>query len=375
MTTVPDRRAHLPYNPTFTLNQVIEESIQKLDPNDLYAHPNGLSIVSKDEERLHSGLRPGLGLVQDLGKGSDRYTHRRNALGAEKTGTPEKKCRVGKVSDKAAGGGQQVQSQAYSVPAEKVRERLSDSKDEIMPYTKEYIDLVNNRLLSQRTRSKSRKGKQQKAVDFGVEHSRYAITTFVQRTESSTLEPIEDIDQPPPAHEIVVSVLERPYEGTKQQQQQQAITAATATTKSGNIPFSTEQEFGAPMKPLGSPKRKRSLKRQERRMSWLRQRRKRKPKHKKWCTAKTDKDKRYSVRKVTIAEAKIVDPDEAANSSSSSGSASCSSSKTSLDATSSKASAKAAPRKPRKKLKKLRKPKTPAPAQTVAFAGTFATST
>jgi len=51
-TTVPDRRAHLPYDPTLTLDQLIELSIQEMDPTALYAHSDGLSTSPKEEDKL-----------------------------------------------------------------------------------------------------------------------------------------------------------------------------------------------------------------------------------------------------------------------------------------------------------------------------------
>lgn len=51
-TAVPNRRAHLPYDPTLTLDQLIELSVQELDLKDLYTHPEGLSTTPKEEDKM-----------------------------------------------------------------------------------------------------------------------------------------------------------------------------------------------------------------------------------------------------------------------------------------------------------------------------------
>ncbi|KAG0272351.1 hypothetical protein BGZ97_010998, partial [Linnemannia gamsii] len=112
----------------------------------------------------------------------------------------------------------------------------------------------------------------------------------------------------------------------------------------------------------------------------------RSPKRKRF-KSRTDINKRYSVRKVTISEAKMVNLDELAkmtlvfprtkttdnpspsngrmpsaspsNTSPPTGSTSSSSNKTSTVGTSSKASAKSGSKKPKRKPKKRRKPKAP----------------
>jgi hypothetical protein len=51
-TSPPEHRAHLPYNPTLTLDELIEESIQELNPKDLYTHAEGLSNRPRNEDGL-----------------------------------------------------------------------------------------------------------------------------------------------------------------------------------------------------------------------------------------------------------------------------------------------------------------------------------
>ncbi|KAG0376646.1 hypothetical protein BGX24_007451, partial [Mortierella sp. AD032] len=51
-TVVTNRRAHLPYDPSLTLDQLIEMSVQELDPKDLYPHPEGLSTAKKEEDKM-----------------------------------------------------------------------------------------------------------------------------------------------------------------------------------------------------------------------------------------------------------------------------------------------------------------------------------
>jgi len=51
-TVVPHHPAHVPYDPTLTLDQLIELSVQELDPTALYAHFDGLSTSPKEEDKL-----------------------------------------------------------------------------------------------------------------------------------------------------------------------------------------------------------------------------------------------------------------------------------------------------------------------------------
>jgi hypothetical protein len=53
-TTTPSRRAHLPYDPTLTLDQLIELSVQELDPKNLFTHPEGLSTVAKEQDKVNN---------------------------------------------------------------------------------------------------------------------------------------------------------------------------------------------------------------------------------------------------------------------------------------------------------------------------------
>jgi len=188
--------------------------------------------------------------------------------------------------------------------------------EEIQPYIQQYIDLVNKRL-SQQKRSKSGKGrKRQTTVNTDVDHYRHAITAFVQRTESDLQDPIESIDNTPPAHEIVISVLEQLYKAPHQQQHQQAVTTTTTTTNNDEPPMSKQESEASMMagfedtsrrvmedstfstssssssapsmafRPPGTPKRKRSKRQQERRINRQREHRKKKSKYKKWKSAK-----------------------------------------------------------------------------------------
>jgi soluble cytochrome b562 len=143
---------------------------------------------------------------------------------------------------------------------------------EIQPYIQQYINLVNSRLQSQR--SKSKEGK--KTADVEVDHYRHAITAFVERIESDMENPIKPIDSVPPAHEIVVSILEKLYNTPHQQQQQQVATTTEGSSiqvqESGlsedtiekgidsSFPISLNPPSGPTMtiRPLGNPKRKRS---------------------------------------------------------------------------------------------------------------------
>jgi hypothetical protein len=112
--------------------------------------------------------------------------------------------------------------------------------------------------------------------------------------ESDVIEPIDDTDKIPPAHEIVVSALEQLYHGAKEQLQHPA-TAVTIQnmevdlkTISG-MEAATSATFAPPSATIQLPrslKRKRSMRQKERRQNRLRQHRKKQTRYKKWCMAK-----------------------------------------------------------------------------------------
>ncbi|KAF8923554.1 hypothetical protein BGZ58_002807, partial [Dissophora ornata] len=572
-TTFPNHRVHVPYDPTLTLDQIIELSIQELDPTALYAHSDGLSTSPKEGDKLFRAIAYVLDSVlskilvkaqtiihiDGLPSEEKREEHRRRNAALERTLTkleqdtnkPNRKpsrsllkrcknayrtprlimeteifpgltrlgwnlhrclhqadtclalvCQVSpdpsllifitRDSDIIVYEG----VQSITFPVGKSHELITVTKDsilrcldlpserhlllacmvtsndyvrnipyfglmsnceivrsmdlsglpplgevsnnkkraeEIQPYIQQYIDLVNKHL-SQQTRSKSGKGKKrQTTVNTGVDHYRHAITAFVERTESDVLDPIEPMDNPPLAHEIVVAILEELYQARKQQEHEQhQVDIADTTTFDGvsstseqqyRVSIKTEPEptsgadretsksfssfsipsaFPAANRPPGRAKRKRSLRQQERRMEQRRQHRKKKSKYRKWKSSKfksrTDLDQRYSVRRVTIADATMVDPAELAkmtpavpklkntlskpmsstdpqSSSSSSSGTSPSHSIENIVATPSKVTPKATSKKPGKRPRKPRKPKMPAPAQKAAFGAAFATST
>lgn len=563
-TAVPNRRAHLPYDPTLTLDQLIELSVQELDLKDLYTHPEGLSTTPKEEDKmqyravayvldavLSKILAKDQTVIHIDGLPSEQkraeHQRRNSAVGrtllklqedakkpnAKPTRSLLRRCKnvyrtprsvmeseifpglislgwtLHRCQHQADTCLAQVSQQAadpslllfitrdsdiivyegidtITMPVGKAHELITVSKEsilshldlpsdkhfllaclvtsndyvrnipyfglltnceiirsmdlsglsplgnvnenrkraeEIRPYIQQYINLVNERLLLQRTRSKSGKGRKQKTFDAGVDHYHHAITAFVERAESDIQDPIEPLDNIPPAHEIVVSIMEQLYKTPHQQLQQQATTTTTTTTTTTNSGGSStsEQESGASMKSgfgdtsrgeqeasafstsssspsapstsirlPGTPKRKRSMRQQERRNTRKRERRKNTSKYRKWRSAKfksrTDLHMRHSVRQITVAEATMVDPADLAKMTpapprkkkptneppSSTGPQSSSSSSS---ASSSSAGVKPASKKAKKKSRKPRKPKKPAPAQKAAFAATFAIST
>jgi hypothetical protein len=191
--------------------------------------------------------------------------------------------------------------------------------DEIIPFVDEYIRLVKARLASQQQRSKSRKRKQQKPIDIDSQYYRHAIAAFVRRKETNVQEPIEDVDISPLAHDIVVSLLLRLYSPTQQQQQQRAPTSnrtiqsddysssmhqITTTTTTADHHTTSGMDLDCSSSPTlstsppapsivtrasGTPKWKRSLKQQERRLNRLKQHRKNRKnqeKYQKWRQSK-----------------------------------------------------------------------------------------
>lgn len=164
----------------------------------------------------------------------------------------------------------------------------------LVPFIQDYLDEVGCQLRKQKRRSTQKsttRHKQKEIILIGPEYYRHAVTAFVQRMETPLLEPLELDDKSPPSHEIIATILQELYSCKNQEQQprqsrndthtftqhppseQVSMIELSSTEDMGmdtdmNIESalpSTSTQHGSKKVPVGTRKRRRSLKQQQQR--------------------------------------------------------------------------------------------------------------
>ena len=182
----------------------------------------------------------------------------------------------------------------------------SHRAEALMPFIQDYLDEVGRQLRKQKiksTRQTSTRHHQQEILQIGPEYYRHAVTAFVERMETPLQEPLEPDDESPHSHDIITTILQELYSRKTQQQQSQQSRNDTLTftqhppsdrvstielSSTENMCMDTDTNIesasthhGSKKVSVGSRKRKRSLKQQQRRKDRFKAK-KSEAKHKQW---------------------------------------------------------------------------------------------